>query len=273
MLFSANRNELLIRAYYRELSDEELKTFEEMLERDASVREEYAQLVATLEELRDAELPLPESESFWIGLEHSILHRIRKERRVHKSRRVNLLQWWSGVPTVVRIGLALGCVVIAFIGGVHVGTRSAATLAFNDDNRSTLPLLPIEFVSHSAGDQSRTNEHLRSFLKRSQLYIATTADRDLACTRCIPIGQQLDHRQFARELLHEAQRLRPLVHRDPKVKKVLQDVELVLANLSQNPQSLSREQVEVLHNIASSTICEVSATIDNASTTESVSQP
>ncbi|GIV56834.1 MAG: hypothetical protein KatS3mg040_1602 [Candidatus Kapaibacterium sp.] len=271
-MLSANRNELLIRAYYRELSDEELKTFEEMLERDASLREEHAKLVAMLEELRHAELPLPESESFWIGLEHSILHRIRKEGRVRKSRWANILGRWT-LPSAVRIGLAFGSLVLVFIGGVHVGTRSTGTLAFNDDNRSTPPLLPIEFASHSAGDQPRTNEHLRSFLKRSQLYIATTADRDLACTRCIPIGQQLDHRQFARELLHEAQRLRPLVHRDPKVKKVLQDVELVLANLSQNPQSLSREQVEVLHNIASSTICEVSATIDNASTTESVSQP
>ncbi|KXB97533.1 MAG: hypothetical protein AA908_06655 [Chlorobi bacterium NICIL-2] len=273
MFISTKHAALLIRAYYGELSDDERKAFQEMLERDARLRELYAELVAMLDQFRASALPIPESESFWVGLEHSILHRIRSERRALHSRRANLLQWWRAMPKIVRIGLAVGSLAIAFIGGVHVGTRSAETLALGESKHSTLPLLPIEFVSHIAGDQPRTNEHVRSFLKRSQLYIATTADRDLACTRCIPIGQQLDHRQFARELLHEAQRLRPLVHRDPKVKKVLQDVELVLANLSQNPQSLSREQVELLHNIASSTICEVSATIDNASTTESVSQP
>lgn len=272
MPIGTNCSELLIRAYYGELSADELKVFEEKLERDATLRKEYAELTATLEQLREAELPLPESESFWIELEHAILHRIRKERRVPQSRWVKLRRWWN-VPTRVRIGLALGSIVIAFVGGVHVGTRSAATLALDESKRSTLPLLPIEFVSHSTAEQPRTNEHVRSFLKRSQLYIATTADRDLACSRCIPIGQQLDHRQFARELLHEAQHLRPLVHRDPKVKKVLQDVELVLTNLSQNPQALPREQVELLHNIASSTICEVSATIDNTTTTKSFSQP
>ncbi|RMF33166.1 MAG: hypothetical protein D6747_07530 [Chlorobiota bacterium] len=271
MPIGAKRSDLLIRAYYRELSDDERTAFEQMLERDTTLRKEYAELVATLDQLRTAEIPLPESEAFWIGLEHSILHRVRKERRVSHSQWLPRIRAW--VVPAVRVGFALAAVTVAYVAGVHVGTRSETTLAVDGSDRTTLPLLPFEFVTRSGGDQPRANEHVRSFLKRSQLYIATTADRDLACTRCIPIGQQLDHRQFARELLHEAQRLRPLVHRDPKVKKVLQDVELVLANLSQNPQSLSREQVELLHNIASSTICEVSATIDNPSPTESVSQP
>jgi len=272
MTFRSSRHDLMLRAYYGELSPKERVSFEQILERDTSFRAEYAAMVSTLEQLREGELPLPEQDSFWIGLEHSILHRIRREQRRSNHWWDSLRRWWS-TSAALRISVAVASITVVYIAGVYVGSHSLDTSTLAGSELPHLPLLPIHFEPSARANQLAAHEHVKNFLKRSQLYIATTADRDLACTRCIPIQQQLDHRQFARELLREAQNLRPLVHHNPKVKKVLQDVELVLANLSQNPQALSRDQVELLHNIASSTICEVSATIENSSTSESVSQP
>ncbi len=272
MTLRTNRHDLMLRAYYGELSPEERVSFEQIIERDASFRAEYAAMVSTLEQLREGELPLPEQESFWIGLEHSILHRLRREQRRSTHWWNSLRRWWSP-SAALRFGFAVASIMVVYIAGVYVGSRSSDTAALAGTEPPDLPLLPIHFEPSPRANQLAAHEHVKNFFKRSQLYIATTADRDFACTRCIPIQQQIDHRHFARELLREAQNLRPLVHHNPKVKKVLQDIELVLANLSQNPQALSRDQVELLHNIASSTICEVSATIENSSTSESVSHP
>ncbi|MDW8075356.1 MAG: hypothetical protein RML15_07005 [Bacteroidota bacterium] len=261
---------LMVLAYYGELTQRERARFESQQAKNPEQAERYRTLCNTLDTIADPQiglLPPPESEDYWQGLEHSILHRIRQEKR---RQHVRIRQRQSigkiiGHLIPVRVALALGSIVLAFIGGFTLGTRSLLSTTKNDAGSQAFPLaLPWDTPPPTAAvASSATTEHLRNFLKRSQLYIATTADRQLACKRCIPIEHQVDHRQFARELLKEAQRLRPMLHHDPKVQKVLQDVEIVLANLSREVQPLSQEQVELLHHIASTTVCEVSSAVES----------
>lgn len=265
--------EQMLLAYYGELSADEQARFNECLKGDPARARQYHELSALLDTLSQcpaAQLPA-EGDEFWTALEHGIIHRLRQHVRYSRqSRWRQLVEQFA----VRRVALVFGGIVVAFFAGTIIGAGYRATPAEDGRVQVSLPLPPLPIVTSAPSAASTaTNEHLRSFLKRSQLYIATTADKQLACKRCLPIEHQLDHRQFAKELLAEAQRLRRTAHKDPKVKKVLQDIELVLANLSQDPRTLSSEQMEILHNIASAAICEVSSTVGDTDADNPTDRP
>jgi len=255
--------EQMVLAYYGELSPSQQRAFERELEQDPSLAHAYYALRAQLDRLEPSTaIPAsaPDSEEFWTALEYNIKRRIRAEmhrRPAPRNWRHTVSRW---LPIAVRPVVAVAGIVGAFVVGMTMGKsqqQQPATAASSSENTSAFQwAVPAAAVSQTVADP------VSNFLKRSQLYIATTADKQLKCQRCIPIERQVDHRQFAHELLKEAQRLRPLAHRDPKVKKVLQDVELVLANLAKDPRQIPPSQLELLHNIASTTICEVTTTID-----------
>lgn len=260
-------NKMLL-AYYGELSPEEQARLTRQLDEDPMAAEEYRRLSDLLDTLhQEAKLPsIPDDDEYWAALEHAIFHRLRQEMR---QERLSPWRRLLGTVSPVRAALAFGGIIVAFFLGAtlsqwYTGTRQRT------DGTTTSMALPFSWESSAASTAtgSAVNEQVRNFLKQSQLYIATTADKQLACTRCIPIERQVDHREFARELLSQAQRLRAVAHHNPKVRKVLQDVELVLATLSQDQTSLSPEQMEVLHHIASTTVCEVSATVDTNGNTD-----
>jgi hypothetical protein len=256
--------EQMVLAYYGELSPDERRRFDELLDSDPELRRAYGILAAQLDALTEhTAVPVPDAhDEFWTALEYNIKRRIRAERSsAHR------MQSWNerirtGLAAVLRPAIALTAVAAAFVLGMLLGTskqsispEAHSTIAYQTQ-QGEAEASPVTALPTAIADP------VRSFLKRSQVYIATTADKQLKCERCIPIERQLDHRHFAHELLKEAQRLRPLAHRDPNVKKVLQDIELVLANLAKDPQQIPLSQVELLHNLASTTICEVNTTIE-----------
>lgn len=270
---STREFELIVRAYYGELSDREQAEFQQLLQTNSQFAQQYYQLTRTLDLYAAHTVALPDNERFWGALEHGICHRIRQEARSSRN------NWWHTTLEFLRLPRRLALAAAGSLGLLLLGVVLGASLRPAQNTYGQMPALswslelPWTTSAASTAAGVATNEHLRSFFKRSQLYIATTADKHLECNRCIPIERQLDHRQFARELLSEAQRLRPLAHHNPKVKKVLQDVELILATMTNDSQSLTPAQMEVLHNIASSTVCEVAATVDSNSENVNPSSP
>ncbi len=257
--------EQMVLAYYGELPPNQQRAFERELQNDSELARAYAELCRDLDSFEPSTATpkaLPDdSDEMWVALEYNIKRRIRAEQR----RTTPLQRWWeaarSWLMPVLRPAVAIAGIAGAYALGMMMGTsqqqhRSAAVLAPSADTPT------FQWASPAAALPTAAADPVSNFLKRSQLYIATTADKQLKCQRCIPIERQIDHRQFAHELLKEAQRLRPLAHHNPKVKKVLQDVELVLANLAKDPRQIPPAQLELLHNIASTTICEVNTTIE-----------
>ncbi|MCX7929801.1 MAG: hypothetical protein N2663_03665 [Chlorobi bacterium] len=263
-----NRIQQMLAAYYCELSPEEQRDVERRLKNDPEFAAQYADLCRLLDAFTpETAYPLDrhaESEEFWTALEYNILRRIRTEARTVRPHN-RLTQWWSVVaaafqriaarPVAVAAGIA-----VAFVCGITVGTQRAPISAVATSSESMTP--PGATAASAAAHMLVAADPVSNFLKRSQVYIATAADKQLQCSRCIPIERQIDHRQMAHELLTEAQRLRPLARHNPKVKKVLDQVELVLANLAEQPEQLSRGQMEVLHHIASTTVCEVNSALE-----------
>lgn len=254
----------MVLAYFGELSSSEQARLERELEQNPAAAERYRKLTTLLDAIREEaaiETVPAVNDEYWSLLEHTIFHRLRQER--HRER-ISAWQRLMGNISPIRVAIAVGSIVVAFFLGASSSIWYRIPSQSTDG--TTVPqTLPFFWASSAASNVagSAVNDQVRNFLKQSQLYIATTADKQLECTRCIPIERQFDHREFARELLSQAYRLRAVAHHDPKVKKVLQDIELVLTTLSQEQHDLSPEQMEVLHHIASTTVCEVSTTVDS----------
>ncbi len=259
--------EQMVLAYYGELPPNLQRAFERKLQHNSELARAYAQLCRELDSFEPSTATpsaLPDdSDEMWVALEYNIKRRIRAEQR----RMTPLQRWWqtarSWLTPMLRPAVAIAGIAGAYALGMMMGTSQ-------QQSRSAAVPLPsagaptFQWASPAAALPNTAIDPVSNFLKRSQLYIATTADKQLKCQRCIPIERQIDHRQFANELLKEAQRLRPLAHHNPKVKKVLQDVELVLANLAKDPRQIPPAQLELLHNIASTAICEVNTTIETS---------
>lgn len=257
-MLKRDRMSEMVLAYYGELSDAERQRFEHRLATDPDFAAAYGRLCTLLDAVAEhkpaLEGPAATAE-FWTALEYNICRRIRQEaeRKRWWERRWQLRPW--------RVAIAVAGIAAAFLMGAIVGMQMRTLQPGQQSSFTSTTPQPSAVPATAAVVPA--DDYIRNFLRRSQLYIATAADRQLQCARCVPIEKQIDHRQLAQELLQEANRLRRLAPNDPRVKKVLQDIEVVVANLSREPRSLSPTQVEMLHNIANLTVCEVAATLDS----------
>lgn len=171
--------------------------------------------------------------------------------------------WWHSIRDVFatpqRIGFTLaGGLVFIFIGmfiGSNVqlmpgGASAGGAMVAESENLSATAVA--------------SNPQIRDFLRRSQIYLATSVDEEVACDKCPPIQAQLPNRQIAKQLLLEATALRARAGNNPEVQKLITDIEFVLESIGHN-QAINPVQAEMVHHIASNAVCEVSARIDSSS--------
>ncbi|MFM7774502.1 MAG: hypothetical protein ACKOAG_03755 [Candidatus Kapaibacterium sp.] len=171
-------------------------------------------------------------------------------------------RWWHGLRDVFatpqRIGFTLaGGLAFVFIG-MLIGTNVQMMPGGASAGGAVLP----EGEGPSAAAVA-SNPQIRDFLRRSQIYLATSVDEEVACDKCPPIRAQLPNRQIAKQLLLEATALRARADGNPEVQKLITDIEFVLESIGNN-KDINPVQAEMVHHIASNAVCEVTARIDTA---------
>lgn len=253
----------MLLAYYGELDAREQQEFEQHLQADATLAAQYSNFCATMNGVKNAP-PQEPSEDFWNALEYNIHAAVRRE---NAATRVPLaptekITWWQSLKelfTPQRIGFTLAGGLVCTLLGVFIGTSMQKNNLQGQDTNAIVQTGDTPSTAASA-------EQVTNFLRRSQIYFATSVDAEVPCDKCVPIKEQINNKKIAADLLREAtlikKQLQAQPSADPKTKQLLTDIEFVLNNISNNP-AINQAQAEEVHHIASNAVCEVAAKIDS----------
>ncbi len=258
-------DELIILSYYGELSTEEQRSLDSAMSGNEQLRQRAEMFRASFERVKQSDAPEVD-ERVLDRLERSILNAtVRADASAADLAPAppQIRSFWSTLRELFmspqHIGYALAGGLAFLVLGMYIGSQlqvstnsqvgSGATATIDTNLVSTPKLAASQQVS--------------DFLRRSQIYFATSVDNQIACEKCLPIQAQLPNRQIAKELLREASALKEKSQGNPEIQKLITDIEFVLDNLGNNAQ-INPSQAEVVHHIASNAVCEVAARIDSA---------
>ncbi len=259
-------DELIILSYYGELSSEEQKTLDTALAGDAALRQRFDAFRESFERVKLTDAPEPDA-AVLDRLERSILNAtIRAEDlrpRTHSVQDRETRSLWATLRELFlspqNIGYALAGGLAFMVIGIYIGSQLQNTPASVSPQTVAAS---VDTVANGAPLLTASRQ-VSDFLRRSQIYFATSVDHEVACEKCLPIQQQLPNRQIAKELLKEASALKMKSQNNPEIQKLITDIEYVLDNIGNNA-AISPSQAEQVHHIASNAVCEVAARIDSA---------
>lgn len=254
--------ERMLLAYYGELTAAEQTRFDQELAQSEHLRTQYQQLTLSLGALTDAPIHHHEpSEDFFTALEYNIHAAVRRDAAVqplvHPIQSTSWLHSLKDLFTPQRIGFTLAGGLVCALIGVFTGVKM--------QNSWIAPQNVAAIGDQTALPTAASSEQVKSFLKRSQIYFATSVDEEVKCEKCVPLKQQMNNKKIASELLKEAAALRAQSKNNPELEKLVTDIEFVLNNIS-NDAVATQAQAEMVHHIASNAMCEVTSKIDTAHT-------
>ncbi len=255
----------IILAYYGELSEAEQQQLASLEKSDATLHERSELFRQSFDRIKQSE-PEAIDEHVLDRLERSILNATVRAESFENSMPVSKerhASFWASLRelflTPQRIGFTLAGGLAFMVLGVYIGSQLQITQP---------PVVNPSQADQSAASSSSVpliaaSQQVTDFLKRSQIYFATSVDHEVLCEKCLPIQEQLPNRQIAKELLKEASALKKEASGNPEIQKLITDIEYVLDNIGNNVD-INPSQAEVVHHIASNAVCEVAARIDSA---------
>lgn len=181
----------------------------------------------------------------------------------HAPRISEQTRWWHTLRDIFATPQRIGFTLAGGLAFVFLGMLIGSNVQMMPGGASAGGAVLPEGEGPSAAAVA-SNPQIRDFLRRSQIYLATSVDEEVACEKCPPIRAQLPNRQIAKQLLLEATALRARADGNPEVQKLITDIEFVLESIGNN-HDINPVQAEMVHHIASNAVCEVSARIDTAS--------
>jgi len=256
-------DEQMILAFYGELSDAEKVEFEKTIAMNTAIAEQYRVFQESMMHVKRHQEPQV-NEEFFTALEYNIHASIRREKQLQVPLANTKTSWVDSLKemflTPQRIGFVLAGGLASLLIGLFIGTKLPSgeqqTIASGVDS-SQVTILPA------------SSQKVTDFLRRSQIYLVTSVDKEVKCDKCIPIQQQYNNKKIAEDLLKEAAQLREHAKSNPEMQKLLGDLEFVLYNISTNQASANPAQAEVIHRVASNAVCETSEKLDSVKVSQS----
>ncbi len=258
-------HELIVLSYYGELSAEQKRVLDDALASQPELAQTAAKLSESLSFMKNSsasEAVEPDAAKL-SRIENSILNATVRapkvaphfeEQRTHRTLIQTIRELFMS-PQAIGFALAGGLAFLVI--GIYIGSQIqpqphvVSMAAVTPGDTAVVPT-PVIAGSRQVSD----------FLRRSQIYLATAVDNEVACEKCLPIQQQLPNRQIAKDLLKEASALKDKSKGNPEIEKLLTDIEFVLNNIGNNAD-ISPSQAEEVHHIASNAVCEVAERIDS----------
>lgn len=252
----------IILEFYGEANDAEREALRVARASDPSVAEASETCIANLTRMQNVDDE---------DIDSRILERIERNVRAataHNHRGVHHVQdqvrWWQVLRDIFATPQRIGFTLAGGLAFVFIGMIIGSNVPIMPVGASAGGAMTGQGEDHSAAAVA-SNPQIRDFLRRSQIYLATSVDEEVACEKCPPIRAQLPNRQIAKQLLVEATALRARADGNPEVQKLITDIEFVLESIGNN-KDINPVQAEMVHHIASNAVCEVSARIDTVST-------
>jgi len=256
----------IVLEFYGELSESESAKLKEAFDKDpmlAKSAEACASNLSRMQAVPDVAMEAHELER----LQRSIL-RATVEADAHARRPIVAPTLWQQLRDVFATPQRIGFTLAGGLAFIFIGMLIGSNSTLMPGGASAGGAVSMQGSEQSAAAVA-SNPQIRDFLRRSQIYLATSADEQIACDKCPPIQTQLPNKQIAQQLLKEATMLRAQAGNNPEVKKLITDIEFVLESIGNN-REVSPVQAEMVHHIASNAVCEVTARIDTNATHHNV---